>query len=106
MMTSPSNQHNCWRYPNEQCSNTSYCGMLGQCGYVHPEDLLGKKSDKPSLINLDRMFRNLICENPTHPLVKWNTNELQPKCPICNNIMVAEIKSALTGETVVTPREK
>lgn len=62
-------------------------------------------SDK-TLINYERMSRQVICLNPTHSPITIYTNETQPQCPICTNVMVSIIKSALTGEVIDTPREK
>ena len=59
-----------------------------------------------SLINYERTGRQVICVNPTHPTITVFTKETQPKCPICTNVMVNLIKSALTGEVIDTPREK
>lgn len=39
--------HNCWRYPKDgACVNPSYCNALGQCGYIKPKDILGKKEEE------------------------------------------------------------
>jgi hypothetical protein len=62
--------------------------------------------EKVTLINFERMNREVVCLNPTHPTITLNTTETQPKCPICDNVMVTVIKSALTGEIVNTPREE
>lgn len=59
-----------------------------------------------SLINFERMDRQVICLNPTHDTITMHSIETQPKCPICDNVMVRVIKSALTNEIIDTPREK
>ncbi len=59
-----------------------------------------------SLINYDRMTREVICLNPTHSTVTMRSNETQPKCPICENVMITVVKSVLTQEIVTKPREE
>lgn len=61
---------------------------------------------KPSLINLDRMKRTVVCINPTHNTVTFDTMSIEPRCPICENLMVTVVKSALSGEIIDTPREE
>lgn len=57
-------------------------------------------SDTPEKVyklNTDRMYRQLICLNPTHSTIEFESNEAQPKCPICGNTMVTVVKSLLDG---------
>lgn len=60
---------------------------------------------KPSLINIERMNRQVICINPTHDTVTLNTTETQPKCPICDNVMVTVVKSMLADVPLDTDKE-
>lgn len=44
------------------------------------------------LINRDNTWRNMICLNPDHPLVKIHTNEVgNIECPFCKALMVVEV---------------
>lgn len=54
-------------------------------------------SDK-SLINYEKMEREVICLNPAHETVIINSLETQPKCPLCESIMVVVVKSVLDGQ--------
>jgi len=55
-----------------------------------------------SLINKDRTWRTVICLNPDHEIVKFETNEIgNIHCPICYSLMVVEIKPRF-----ITPNEK
>jgi hypothetical protein len=59
------------------------------------------------LINYERMFRDVVCINPEHDeVIVINTNEIKPRCPACDNLMVVVVRSALTKEVIKTPREK
>lgn len=45
------------------------------------------------LINKDRTWRTVICLNPTHSTIQFDTNGIGTiKCPICESPMVTVIK--------------
>lgn len=62
--------------------------------------------DSKSLINYEKLSREVICISPEHGTTIMLTRETKPLCPICNTLMVNFVKSALTGEIITTPREK
>ena len=48
---------------------------------------------KEDLINYDRTWRTMICINPDHETLKFNTNKVgNIKCPICDHLMIKEVK--------------
>lgn len=54
--------------------------------------------NKQSLINKDRTWKTVLCFNPNHETVRFETNEIGDiKCPICESLMVCEIKTPLQG---------
>jgi hypothetical protein len=45
------------------------------------------------LINYDRTWRYVVCLNPEHETVKFETNDIGDiLCPTCKELMVVEIK--------------
>lgn len=49
------------------------------------------------LLNRDRMWRDVICLNPDHATVQFQTNEIGTiKCPMCESIMVTVVKPVIT----------
>ncbi len=49
-----------------------------------------KKDDK---WNYERTWKTVICLNPDHELIRYETNEVgNIPCPICDSLMVVEIK--------------
>lgn len=63
-------------------------------------------SHSESLINTERMTREVTCPNIDHETLTFITNEIRPKCPICEGEMVRVVKSVLTGVAHNTPRGK
>lgn len=54
---------------------------------------------KKDLINFDRTWRRVICINPDHELIQFNTNSIgNICCPVCGHLMIVEIKPLFTEE--------
>lgn len=52
---------------------------------------------KIDLINRERTWKEVICLNPGHQTVKFDTNDTGTiKCPICKSPMVVFVKSVIT----------
>lgn len=51
-------------------------------------------NNKPgNLINYDRTWRTVICINPDHATVQFDSNEIgNIPCPICESLMVVVIR--------------
>jgi hypothetical protein len=55
-----------------------------------------------TLINKDRTWKTIICLNPTHSTVQFETNEIGGiKCPICEALMITIVKSVVIIENIV-----
>ena len=49
-----------------------------------------------NLINYDKTWRIVVCINPNHDTVRFNTNKIgNIFCPTCGHLMIVEIKSSL-----------
>lgn len=55
---------------------------------------------KEDLINRDRLWRQVYCRNRVHDLVTYKTNDPDPRCPVCDNCMITEVKSRLDSQIV------
>lgn len=55
--------------------------------------------DKPKdLVNYDKTWRMVICINPGHETVRFDTNQTGTiKCPLCESPMVVEVATRLTA---------
>lgn len=49
--------------------------------------------EKQDLINYEKTWKTVICINPDHATVKFETNEIGDiRCPLCNFTMVTEVR--------------
>lgn len=57
-------------------------------------------SNPLDLINYERTWREVICINPGHEIVKFDTNEVgNIRCPICESPMVTFVKPVIIIES-------
>lgn len=53
-------------------------------------------SNNKDLINYDRTWRTVICINPGHETVQFDSNQIgEIRCPLCESLMVKVVKSIL-----------
>jgi len=58
-----------------------------------------EQQPKQNLINYDRTWKTMVCINPLHELIKFDTNQIgDVKCPLCANLMVVVIKPVFVIE--------
>lgn len=49
--------------------------------------------NQDNLINFDKTWRIVLCLNPDHETVRFETNEIGTiKCPLCESPTVVEVK--------------
>ncbi len=57
---------------------------------------LSEKQKNDTLINYERTWRTVICLNPSHDTVQFNSNEIGTiGCPTCGEAMVVLIKPVI-----------
>lgn len=54
-----------------------------------------------SLINPHCKMREVICLNPTHDTIHFNSDVTLEKCPICDNLMITVVKSVVKIDELV-----